>query len=627
MKSAVAKLAPSHADQVTHNRRVAETVNNILGFQHDDSRIRTAAEVSAGVTPVNYAYGPGYVDRYGTNTTPGTTNMTAAIKAAIAQLSSGGSLSFLPGQVYAIDAQSVGGCLVSGKSNFKIFGNNATIKVLNGESVVGGNGMLYFDTSTDFYVENLVLDSNRANRTPNGSGAYNLQVSTSCARGFFQNIRAINAVEDGFTVNTSTPAVQASYPTDITFKDCIADNAYRNGLSIIGSIRCSVLGGSYSNTGGTSPQNGIDVEGDSSYVFGNSDLILEPDAVFNNAGVGICITGNNAAVNNGAIVSGTKFTNNTLAAVQVAQGTNIDLYDLQIVNHPGNASLGVVHIGDASGAVSNVRLRGINITGQTSSTPAAAVNVTGNVTGTTVLDNISCNSVACQAILAGGPVDARNIDIHTCTSTSPAIQSTGSKSVWRNIYTDTTTAAGFYCSGADTEVDGIAIVDYGASASAGIQWESGATGSILRNWTVMQRTSIPSSTYAVRYNGVVPRILRTGSAKSAGTDYTSTTVANFVSGVSGSTITDIVPDPFRITQSINPGTIAAGGQFSATYTITGIALGDPLFAAPGVALGTLTYSVQVESANTGRLTIANNTAGGVTPGTSTWVFWAEKRAA
>src|SRR6185312_13082768 len=82
MSAAVPRLPPSHADQLTNNRRVAETVNNILGFQHDDSRIRTAAEVAAGVTPVNYAYAPGIVDRYGTNTSEGVTDMSAAAIAA-----------------------------------------------------------------------------------------------------------------------------------------------------------------------------------------------------------------------------------------------------------------------------------------------------------------------------------------------------------------------------------------------------------------------------------------------------------------------------------------------------------------------------------------------------------------
>lgn len=45
---------------------------------------QTAAELAAGVTPTNYAYAPGHVYRYGTNTTPGTTDMTAAINHALA---------------------------------------------------------------------------------------------------------------------------------------------------------------------------------------------------------------------------------------------------------------------------------------------------------------------------------------------------------------------------------------------------------------------------------------------------------------------------------------------------------------------------------------------------------------
>lgn len=43
---------------------------------------QTAAEVAASVTPVNLAYAPGVVDRYQTNTTPGTTDMHAGITTA-----------------------------------------------------------------------------------------------------------------------------------------------------------------------------------------------------------------------------------------------------------------------------------------------------------------------------------------------------------------------------------------------------------------------------------------------------------------------------------------------------------------------------------------------------------------
>lgn len=51
---------------------------------------RTTAEITANATPVNYFYAPGVVDRYGTNTTPGTTSMAAAWQAAINQAKAGG---------------------------------------------------------------------------------------------------------------------------------------------------------------------------------------------------------------------------------------------------------------------------------------------------------------------------------------------------------------------------------------------------------------------------------------------------------------------------------------------------------------------------------------------------------
>jgi hypothetical protein len=44
---------------------------------------QTAAETAASVTVINFFYPPMYVDRYGTNSIPGTTSMTAAFNAAV----------------------------------------------------------------------------------------------------------------------------------------------------------------------------------------------------------------------------------------------------------------------------------------------------------------------------------------------------------------------------------------------------------------------------------------------------------------------------------------------------------------------------------------------------------------
>lgn len=59
---------------------------------------RTNAEILASVTPVNTAYVPGHIYRYGVNTVPGTTEMATAVQAAHNQgKQSGGARPYLPG--------------------------------------------------------------------------------------------------------------------------------------------------------------------------------------------------------------------------------------------------------------------------------------------------------------------------------------------------------------------------------------------------------------------------------------------------------------------------------------------------------------------------------------------------
>ena len=67
---------------------------------------RTTAEISAGVTPVNYGYpsDPENILRFGTNTTPGTTDMTTALENAIAGLPSTGGKVILPAGTYLISS-------------------------------------------------------------------------------------------------------------------------------------------------------------------------------------------------------------------------------------------------------------------------------------------------------------------------------------------------------------------------------------------------------------------------------------------------------------------------------------------------------------------------------------------
>lgn len=63
----IAPVTTAGLDDTNRRRRHREVTDLMLNFQHDDSRIRTPAEVTAGITPLNYAYAPEGQDfrRYG----------------------------------------------------------------------------------------------------------------------------------------------------------------------------------------------------------------------------------------------------------------------------------------------------------------------------------------------------------------------------------------------------------------------------------------------------------------------------------------------------------------------------------------------------------------------------------
>jgi len=65
-------------------------------------RVRTAAETTAGITPVDFTFVPGHAYRYGANTKPGSTDMTAALNAAAAVCRAGNYPLQLPGDTMLV---------------------------------------------------------------------------------------------------------------------------------------------------------------------------------------------------------------------------------------------------------------------------------------------------------------------------------------------------------------------------------------------------------------------------------------------------------------------------------------------------------------------------------------------
>ena len=90
---------------------------------------------------------------------------------------------------------------------------------------------------------------------------------------------------DGFYIG-SYDNIAPSY--NVTLNNCIADNARRNGLSIVSVKNCWINGGEYRNTIGTAPQSGIDVEPNSSDDF-LWNVNINGVSTYNNYGDGISV--------------------------------------------------------------------------------------------------------------------------------------------------------------------------------------------------------------------------------------------------------------------------------------------------------------------------------------------------
>ncbi len=166
---------------------------------------QTAAEASAGVTPTYYYYPPGDVRRYGDNATPGTTDMTTAIRNAITVVSAsgGGWVTGDFGTTYKVTdeidlMEGVKWDLNNSTVNFVVSGDkrgftpkshtalqNGTI-TLTGSGLIGSAGDLHCPVIvggyltnlgyTDVRLKNLTLSTNRTNGSALGMNANNRNV-------------------------------------------------------------------------------------------------------------------------------------------------------------------------------------------------------------------------------------------------------------------------------------------------------------------------------------------------------------------------------------------------------------------------------------------------------------------
>ena len=148
---------------------------------------RTSNEISAGVTPVNYEYEPGNVLRYGNNTNPGSTDMTATIQ---------GALNSSDGGVFAPDGKYlINGTLVV-PAGITLYGNISASEYYPGEAADAKDGVVLLKDSGS--MDGPIV------RMTTGSGVRNVYLKHEKSNGATSGIIQMGATGTSVTCYNTT---------------------------------------------------------------------------------------------------------------------------------------------------------------------------------------------------------------------------------------------------------------------------------------------------------------------------------------------------------------------------------------------------------------------------------------
>ena len=545
----------------------------------------------------------------------GVTDDTNAILAAIAAMPSNGGALFFPAGTYNVNSDNVNGLKFNGKSNFVVEGYGATVKVKDNAAVITNHEVMFFINCSNGAINGLTIDGNRANRTVTvETASHCLSITDYCSQITVNDVICKNSTSDGLYISTTVLGTQASYPTDITLVNCVADNAYRNGLSVIGSLRLTVQGGEYKNTNGTLPKCGIDVEPDAGYTFGNQDTIIDGARLFNNDGYGLAL-GGPATLNNRILITNVTGANNDLGFMNIASCENPSIRNVVAYNHP-TATRGIIDVGTQ---VTNPIIDGADFVGITASSGNYCIYLHGSITGVPTVRNVNAEATSCPILYCDIRSDIDSIYGNFVPDL--AILLTQPYSSLKNVQLSNCTDRSIYVSGTNVELDGIHLVNCGQANSRAIQFE--AASAIVKNVSILFTGARPANFIGIVFASGAPRFISNVLAKAASSDFNAASVMTFTSGTSGASIRNVSPNPFSLSQVWNPSSIANGASESINLTVTGATFGMVCSAVLSISLSGLTLSASVSAADTITATLTNNTGGAVDLGSSTLSVLAE----
>jgi polygalacturonase len=215
----------------------------------------------------------------------GRTNDTKAIQAAIDAVGGTGGTVLIPAGTYMVETvKKKGRLMLKGDMTLKLAAGAVLKAIPNDQRKYA---VLSISAVADVNVVGGRLEGDRSeHRGKSGEAGMGIRIDAGAERIIVSGVTARNMWGDGFYVEGAK---------DIKFCGVTADNNRRQGLSIVEADDVLVTGSVFSNTHGTRPSAGIDLEPDRAEQK-VVNVRIETSKFINNEGPGIEIAGKRGAV-------------------------------------------------------------------------------------------------------------------------------------------------------------------------------------------------------------------------------------------------------------------------------------------------------------------------------------------
>ena len=315
----------------------------------------------------------------------GSTDDTVAFNAAIASVTGTGGIVYVPDGTYMINAVNNGVHL----------GNNMTLQ-LSANAVLKAipNGATNYSVVSALQVSNVFVTGGSivGERSQHTSTAgewgigVNIQSSSNVT---ISNLSTSENWGDGVYIGSVD---NISTSSNVTICGVISNHNRRQGMSIVAANGVVVSNSTFSNTIGTAPQAGIDIEPDTGTSVNN--VLITKSIISNNAGNGILLLDTNGPVTNIVVDSNTIKSNSSNGITVMAKTGNTIINNtitnqlqgdgIDLTGPVGAVATGNISSGNAGVGIAEANCNGVQNT-------ITSNVLTGNAGG--ALYNYACNSI------------------------------------------------------------------------------------------------------------------------------------------------------------------------------------------------------------------------------------------